>query len=147
MSVTRDPEAWQRLARAVRLAREDKQLTQQELGERAGVSGRSVQELESGKVPRKRMPYTIQPIARALGWAPGTVDRILEGEPGPGWRDVDVQPQVDAAAIEAAISSAMVRATEHATAAEIRHAVNLALDELRRSGVLSETDDAQPTHP
>ena len=147
MTLNTDPEAWARLGRAVRLAREAKGLTQEQLGGRAGVSGRIVQSVEAGSVPRRRMPYTLTPIARELGWPVGTVDEILAGGAAPGWRDVEVRPQVDAAAVESAISSAMVRATDNATAAEIRRAVDLALDELRRAGVVPETDGAQPTHP
>jgi hypothetical protein len=38
-----------------------------------------VESLEAGK-PRDRMPPTIKPIEKALGWEPGTAARILAGE-------------------------------------------------------------------
>jgi transcriptional regulator with XRE-family HTH domain len=136
--MNRDPNAWARLGRALRSAREHRGLTQQELGEMAGTSGRSVQDAEAGQVPKSRMPYTLGRIASALGWPEGAVTAVLDGEapPGEGWRDVPVQPAIDEERLESIITNAMVRATEHATAAEIRAATKIALDELRRQGLL-----------
>jgi transcriptional regulator with XRE-family HTH domain len=143
--MNRDPEAWARLGRALRQARLASGLSQDQVAEQAGVSTASIQTVEAGKVPKSRMPYTISPIARVLGWPPGAVDAVLEGaEPPGGWRDVSVQQQIDAECIAAAITNAMVRATEHATAAEIRDATRIALEELRRKGLISETGIVQP---
>lgn len=135
--MNRDPKAWARLGRALRNEREHRGLTQQELGELAGVSGRSVQDAEAGKVPQARMPYTIGRIASALGWPQGAVDKVLEGAaaPGAGWQDVPVR-QLDEEKVAGIITHAMVRATENATTAEIRKATKMALDELRRQGLL-----------
>lgn len=143
----RDPQSWARLGRTLRTAREHRGLTQEELGELAGVSGRSVQDAEAGTVPKKRMPYTIGRIAAALGWQEGGVDAVLDGQapPGDGWQDVPVQQQVDAEVASGVITNAMVRATEHATAAEIRAATKIALDEFRRLGLIAETDGVQPS--
>lgn len=70
---------WARLGRALRADRHHLGLSQQELGEQAGTSGRSVQEAEAGKVPKARMPYTVPAIARTLGWPAGKVEEILNG--------------------------------------------------------------------
>ena len=136
--MNRDPKAWARLGRALRSAREHRGLTQQELGELAGTSGRSVQDAEAGKVPQARMPYTLGKIASALGWPEGAVDAVLEGAapPGEGWRDVPAPLPIDEERLEGILTNAMVRATEHATAAEIRAATKIALDELRKNGLL-----------
>lgn len=146
--MNRDPEAWARLGHALRTAREHRSLTQQELAEAAGVSGRSVRDAEAGAVPKARMPYTLSRIAAALGWPEGAVDAVLDGAapPGEGWRDVPVeQGQIDAEQLAGIMTNAMVRATEHATAAEIRAATRIALDEMRRQGYLPEENGVQPS--
>lgn len=166
--MNRDPKAWARLGHALRIAREHRGLTQQELGALANVSGRSVQDAEAGTVPKARMPYTIGRIAAALGWPQGAVGAILEGRnplhapalghadgtdaeaadvgPPAGWRDVPVQQQIDDEELVAGIvSNAMVRATEHTTSAEIRAATRIAVDEMRRHGLIRETNSVQPS--
>ena len=142
--MNRDPKAWERLGKALRSGRERLGLTQQELASQADVSGRAVQTAELGKVPKARMPFTLAPIARVLGWPPGAIEAVLDGaEPPGGWRDVPAQPQIDAERLGAIITNAMVRATEHATAAEIRAATRIAVEEMRRQGLLSTTDAVQ----
>ncbi|MEU3976847.1 helix-turn-helix domain-containing protein [Streptomyces bacillaris] len=144
----RDPQSWARLGHALRASREHRGLTQPDLAALAGVSARSVQDAEGGTVPKRRMPYTIGRIAAALGWPEGAVDAVLGGAapPGDGWRTTPVeQAQIDAEALAGIMTAAMVRATEHATAAEIRAATRIALDELRRQGYLPETDGVQPS--
>lgn len=69
---------WKRLADAVEAAREAKSLTQVALAEAAGVSESTVQNLESG-VERKRVPASLPKVERALGWSPGSGERVLEG--------------------------------------------------------------------
>ena len=140
--MNRDPEAWARLGRALRSARDRQGLTQGELGDLAGVSGRSVQEAESGKVPRARKPYTLSRIAQALGWPVDSVEAVLDGEQPPGeWRDVPVKP--DEKTAEAIIGQAMVRATDNVTSAEIRAATQIAVEELRRAGLIPEDNSAR----
>lgn len=140
----RDPAAWSRLGEIIRDARSRRGLTQDELAARANVSSRSVQDAEAGRVPRGRMPYTLSPIARALDWPPGTIESVLDGNLPPGWSDVPVQRLVDARTIGTAITNAMLKAADNVTAAEIRRATEIALDELREAGVISETDVVQP---
>lgn len=71
---------WDRLGLAIKARREELGLTtQQALADAAGVTRQTVQSLESGK-QRTRMPATIAPIEKALGWEPGTAARILAGD-------------------------------------------------------------------
>jgi hypothetical protein len=75
---------WRRLADYVRSARVARGFaSQMALAQAAGVSEGSVRALESGKV-YSRMPVVVPAIEQVLGWAPGTMRRLVEGEePGP----------------------------------------------------------------
>jgi transcriptional regulator with XRE-family HTH domain len=75
---------WPRLGAALRIARQHRGLSQEEVAEAARVSIASVQAAEAGKAPRARMPYTLAPIARALGWPAGAVEEVLRGGRAPG---------------------------------------------------------------
>lgn len=145
--MNRDPHAWARLGHALRIAREHAGHSQDELAALADVSTASVQSAEAGTVPKSRMPFTLGPIARALGWPQGAVDAVLAGAEPPGstWQDVPVQRLLDEETASGILTNAMVRATEHTTSAEIRAATKIALDELRRHGYLAETDGVQPS--
>jgi len=135
--MNRDPEGWARLGRAISTARKTQGLRQEDLADRAGVSLGSVQNAESGAVPKARMPQTLHPIAKALGWADGAIDDILGGGAPPGgWQDVSVQQHVDAEQLEADMTHAMVRATDAATSAEIKAAAKAAIDVLRQHGLI-----------
>lgn len=143
--MNRDPQAWARLARAIREARGHHGWTQAELADRAAVSLAAVGAAEKATVPERRMPPTLAKLGRALGWPPGTVEAVLDGgEPPGGWVDASSQGQVDARIFESAMRNAMVTAADGVTASEIRAAVNIAMDELRRHGVIFETDGLQP---
>ncbi|MCP9205559.1 helix-turn-helix domain-containing protein [Streptomyces sp. NEAU-Y11] len=138
--MNRDPQAWARLGRALKSAREHRGLSQAELATAADVSARSVQDAEGGKVPKARVPYTLARVAEALGWPAGAVDSVLDGGPIPGgWEDV---PALAASDVETILSQAMVRATNNVTAAEIRAATKIAVDELRRRGVVPEAHES-----
>lgn len=141
--MNRDPAAWARLARALREARGHLGLTQAQVAERAGVSLYAVGAAERGDPPEKRMPPTLAKIAKALEWQPGTIENILDGaEPPGGWSEAS--GQVDADLLDRTMSHAMVTATDNVTAAEIRAAVTIALDELRRHGVVTTPNVVQP---
>jgi DNA-binding XRE family transcriptional regulator len=81
------PEDWVRLGTALRIARQHGGLSQVEVAERAEVSLGSVQTAEAGKPPRTRMPYTLAPIARTLGWPAGAVEAVLNGDAPPPAED------------------------------------------------------------
>lgn len=135
--MNRDPQAWARLGAALARARQAKGLTQEEVAERADCSIASVQSAESGRVPKARMPYTVTQVATALGWPAGTVEAVLDGaDPPGGWKDVPVQALLDAEQVETIFAGAMVRATTSTTPAEIKKAVRIALDEMRRQGLV-----------
>lgn len=135
--MNRDPVAWARLGQAIAQARRAQGFSQGDLAERANVSIGSVQSAEAGTVPKARMPYTVPAIAKAVGWPQGSVEAVLEGaEPPTGWKDTPAQQYVDAEAIESGMTHAMVRASDGATAAEIKAAVKAAMDELRRQGLI-----------
>lgn len=146
VGINRDPEAWARLGQAIRSERERQRMTQAELAQHASVSTKALQEAEAGKVPRARKPYTLTAIEETLGWPPGRVDLILAGETaqGAGRRlarfgaTPDEELEREAAS---AISGAMVHATDNVTASEIREATRLAIEELRRRGLLPKSAD------
>lgn len=133
----RDPHAWTRLGQAFAAARKARGLRQEDLAEAAGVSLGSVQNAEAGIAPKARMPQTIYPIAKALGWPEGAIDNILSGGAPPGeWSNVDVQAQIDEERLEADLTQAFVRASDKATGPEIREGVKAALDVLRQHGLI-----------
>lgn len=138
--MNRDPHSWARLGQAIAAARKAQSLTQGDLADRAGVSLGAVQRAEAGASPKARMPPTLHPIARALCWPDSAIDSVLDGgDPPDTFEDVDVQPLVDeerAERAETIISGAMVRSLKGASSDEIRAATRLALDALRRDGLL-----------
>ncbi len=77
--MNRDPESWTRLGRAVRSDRQRQGLSRDQLAQQAGVSPKSIQSAEEGRVPRGRWPYTLDAIERGLGWASGSMQAILDG--------------------------------------------------------------------
>lgn len=78
--MNRDPEAWARLGRLLREARERSGAGRSELALRLGVSDKAIQNAENGRVPDRRWPPTLKRIAAGLGWAPGSVDAVLAGK-------------------------------------------------------------------
>jgi transcriptional regulator with XRE-family HTH domain len=133
----RDPEGWARLGQAFATARKTQGLTQEELARQSGVSLGSVQNAEAGQVPKARMPQSLYPIAKALGWPDGFIDDILRGGAPPGgWSDVSVQKQVSEQQLKVELSHAIVRAAGTATGTEIEAATKAALDVLRQHGLI-----------
>jgi transcriptional regulator with XRE-family HTH domain len=53
-------------------------MSRKELALQSGVSDRTITNIESGRVPSRR-PQTLEPVAAVLGWAPGSIDAVLEG--------------------------------------------------------------------
>lgn len=79
ITVPRDPEAWAKLGRTIRECREEDGLSRRALAEKAGVSEKSIQVAEEGRVPRGRMPQSLARIEEALRWLPGAHISILNG--------------------------------------------------------------------
>lgn len=77
--MNRDPEAWMRLGRLFRNARELEGLTRKDFGLKAGVSEKAVYNAEKGDVPSRHQPPTLVKIAVGHGWQPESIQRILEG--------------------------------------------------------------------
>ncbi|PWJ02427.1 hypothetical protein DKG34_38775 [Streptomyces sp. NWU49] len=80
MTVPLDPEAWGKLGRTIRQHREEAGLSRRALAAKAGVSEKSIQVAEEGRVPRGRMPQSLSRIEEALDWAPGSSIAILKGQ-------------------------------------------------------------------
>ncbi|WP_455359983.1 helix-turn-helix domain-containing protein [Streptomyces sp. SYSU K21746] len=78
--VPMDPEAWAELGKRIREHREEAGYSRRALAEKAGVSEKSIQVAEEGRVPRGRMPQSLGRIEEALGWLPGAHIAILKGE-------------------------------------------------------------------
>ncbi|MFJ3839405.1 helix-turn-helix transcriptional regulator [Streptomyces sp. NPDC090054] len=77
--MNRDPEAWKRLGRLFRNARELKGLTRAEFALKAGVSEKAVYNAEKGDVPSRHQPPTLVKISVGHGWRPESIQQILEG--------------------------------------------------------------------
>jgi transcriptional regulator with XRE-family HTH domain len=77
--MNRNPEAWKRLGRLLRDAREKAGLTREEFAEKAGVSPKAVYNAEKSDPPKRQQPPTLVPIAVAHGWKPESIGAILAG--------------------------------------------------------------------
>jgi transcriptional regulator with XRE-family HTH domain len=75
----RSPDDWKRLGVRIRAERESQRLSRRELSEVTGVSETTIQSAEEGRVPKGRWPQSLTAIERALGWAQGSVEAILDG--------------------------------------------------------------------
>ncbi|KAA6211748.1 helix-turn-helix domain-containing protein [Streptomyces filamentosus] len=134
--MNRDPHAWARLGKAIASTRKATGMRQEDLATKAGVSLGSVQNAESGAPPKARMPQSLYPIVKALGLPDTWIDDVLDGKPSGEWRDADVQGEVDKERLESDLTHALVRASDQATAAEIKAATKAALDVLRQHGLI-----------
>lgn len=80
--MNRDPEAWKRLGRLFRNARELEGLTRAEFASKAGVSEKAVYNAEKGDVPSRHQPPTLVKIAVGHGWRPESIQHVLDsGDP------------------------------------------------------------------
>ncbi|MEU9415227.1 helix-turn-helix transcriptional regulator [Streptomyces sp. NPDC048272] len=77
--MNRDPEAWKRLGRLFRNARELEGLTRAEFARKAGVSEKAVYNAEKSDVPGRHQPPTLVKIAVGHGWLPESIQRVLDG--------------------------------------------------------------------
>lgn len=71
---------WRRVAERIAAERGRQHITPAQLAYRAGLSIRTVEYLEEGQRQRYRRE-TIARVEDALGWGPGSVDRVRVGQP------------------------------------------------------------------
>lgn len=80
MATTAGPEAWATLGEMIAARRKQIGMDQRELAEAAGVSENTVSNYERGRVPASgKVPAGYYKVERALHWARGSVDHILQG--------------------------------------------------------------------
>lgn len=77
--MNRDPEAWMRLGRLFRNARETEGLSRKAFADRADVSEKAVYNAEKGEVPSRHQPPSLVKIAVGHGWKPESIQLILDG--------------------------------------------------------------------
>lgn len=71
---------WQRLGRRIKAERGRKGYPSvRALAEATGLSPRTIQTIESGSRTGRPRDTTLSKIELALGWQPGSADRIVEG--------------------------------------------------------------------
>jgi DNA-binding XRE family transcriptional regulator len=118
-----------KLARAVRDARSAIELTQAELASKAEVSRATMQKLERGEPVRQ---VTLYRVEKALDWAVGTCQAILDGAPAPHPANRPVVTGVSDEELTEIVTKVMVATVDGMTAAEIREAAPRVAKELRR---------------
>lgn len=131
---------WERLAKAIRQARESAGLTQVALAERAGISEGSVQNLEDPNRRPSRIPRSLFAVEGALGWAEGSGHAILNGAAGPvtveaigGGIVVAQLPQEE---LQHSVTKAAMAVADHLTARQIRELSERIFEDLKERGVL-----------
>ncbi|MFF5759647.1 helix-turn-helix domain-containing protein [Streptomyces longwoodensis] len=72
------PEDWARLGAEIRWSRDRQGYSRKRLAEMSGVSEKSIQLTEEGRVPT-RWPKSLDAIEKALDWLPGTMIQVLNG--------------------------------------------------------------------
>nr|WP_055518349.1 helix-turn-helix transcriptional regulator [Streptomyces ossamyceticus] len=72
------PSDWARLGDVIRKSRERQGYSRKRLSEMSGVSEKSIQLIEEGRVPT-RWPKSVDALVGALDWHPGTEKRVLDG--------------------------------------------------------------------
>lgn len=71
---------WERLGRRIKVERGRKGYPSvRSLAEATGLSPRTIQTIESGSRTGRPRETTLARIERALGWQPGSAERIVEG--------------------------------------------------------------------
>ncbi|MFE9765083.1 helix-turn-helix domain-containing protein [Streptomyces sp. NPDC005808] len=72
------PDDWARLGATIRESRDRQGFSRKRLAETSGVSEKSIQLTEEGRVPT-RWPKSLDALEAALYWVPGTMARVLDG--------------------------------------------------------------------
>ncbi|MGV9242652.1 helix-turn-helix domain-containing protein [Streptomyces sp. NPDC003710] len=81
MATTRTPEAWAHLGEWIAARRKQLGMDQRELADAAGVSENTISNYERGRVPaRGKVPAGYYRVEKALQFAKGSIDAILEGQ-------------------------------------------------------------------
>lgn len=130
---------WERLAKAVKQAREAASMTQKDLAKAAEISEGSVQNLEAGYA-RTRIPQSLAKVEAALGWAAGSGVAILQGATGPvtisnegGGLYIAKIPEDE---LNEAITMSAIAVNDNLTAREIRDLSQKIIEELKGRGLL-----------
>lgn len=71
---------WQPIGDALRRTRDLRRQTQTDFSREVGISVRLLGQLEAGE-PRQYDPTTVHRVESALGWAHGSFDRVVNGQP------------------------------------------------------------------
>lgn len=74
-----NPDDWERLGTYIRAERESRGLSRRELALVSGISEKSIQLAEEGRVPKRRWPQSLNALEAALGWDRGGLKAILSG--------------------------------------------------------------------
>lgn len=70
---------WKALADAVVASREALGWTQEDMADKAGMTSRTVSNVESGRPRSGVLAVTLGQVEQALGWEPGDAMRVLKG--------------------------------------------------------------------
>lgn len=87
MAMRWSPDDWARVGRQLRTWREAEGLSRRELSDVAGVSEKSIQLAEEGRVPKGRWPQSLTAMERALGWPAGRIEAMLDASDKPDLYD------------------------------------------------------------
>lgn len=70
---------WDAVAAAINTRMEERDMTQVELSKRSRVSVATLRQIQQA-VPKRRSPRTLSDISEALGFEPGYLERLADGE-------------------------------------------------------------------
>lgn len=71
---------WAAVSAAISRRLAETRMTQMDVASRAEVSLTTVRELQHNSNPRRRRPQTLAAVSEALGWPPGYLHQLLNGE-------------------------------------------------------------------
>lgn len=79
--MNRDPQAWARLGKLLRDTRERRGASREEVAGQLGMSAKTIQNFESGRVPnRDRIPPNLAKLVTAMGYTADSIERVLGGD-------------------------------------------------------------------